>query len=93
MAANRFPAGGVFIYAMMAAGGDLGGSVGPQLVGLITDAVIAAPSSAELAVQLGITVEQLGMKAGMFGGMVFPTAAIFLYFGMLRAEKKRFNKT
>ncbi|MBR6681793.1 MAG: MFS transporter, partial [Clostridia bacterium] len=31
--ADLFPQGGVFIYAMMAAGGDLGASVGPQLVG------------------------------------------------------------
>ena len=30
---SRISMGGVFIYAMMAAGGDLGASVGPQLVG------------------------------------------------------------
>lgn len=31
------PDGGVFFYAMMAAGGDLGASVVPQLVGIVTD--------------------------------------------------------
>lgn len=35
--ANRIPDGGVFFYAMMAAGGDLGASVVPQLVGIVTD--------------------------------------------------------
>jgi fucose permease len=93
VAANRFPAGGVFIYAMMAAGGDLGGSIGPQLVGLITDGVVASPSSAELSARLGITVEQLGMKAGMLSGMAFPAAAIILFFFMVRAEKRRSTKT
>ncbi len=34
VATDRFPSGGVFIFAMMAAGGDLGASVGPQLVEL-----------------------------------------------------------
>lgn len=35
--ADRMPDGGVFFYAMMAAGGDLGASVVPQLVGIVTD--------------------------------------------------------
>ena len=48
-ASSRFPQGGVFIYALMAAGGDMGASVGPQLVGVITDAVMAAPGAAAIA--------------------------------------------
>ncbi len=92
VAANRFPMGGVFIYALMAAGGDLGGSVGPQLVGLITDAVIASPASVGFAEKLGLTAEQLGMKAGMISAMVFPVIAIVLYLIVVRSEKKLFNK-
>lgn len=37
VATDRFPMGGVFIYAMMAASGDLGASVAPQIVGIVTD--------------------------------------------------------
>ena len=76
---ERFPTGGVFIFAIMAAGGDLGASVGPQLVGVITDAVAASPSALSLAQTLGITAEQLGMKTGMLVGMLFPLAAIAVY--------------
>ena len=36
--AERIPTGGVVMYAMMAAGGDIGASVGPQLAGIIADA-------------------------------------------------------
>lgn len=78
-ASGRFPEGGVFIYAMMAAGGDLGASVGPQLVGVITDNVIASPGAASLALSLGLAPEQLGMKMGMLCGMLFPLAGIFVY--------------
>ena len=36
-ATDRIPDSGVFIYAMMAAGGDIGASVGPQLAGIMAD--------------------------------------------------------
>ena len=78
VAADRFPAGGVFIYAMMAAGGDLGASVGPQLVGIVTDAAAAVPALKQWALNLGVEPAQLGMKLGMLVGMLFPLCAIVL---------------
>lgn len=89
VASDRFPTGGVFIYAMMAAGGDLGASVGPQLIGIITDAVIANPSAASLAQRLMLSPEQLGMKLGMLVGMLFPLAAIPLYFHILKTRSQK----
>lgn len=81
--------GGVFVYALMAAGGDLGGSVGPQLVGLITDGVAASPFASELAASLNLTAEQIGMKCGMLVGAVFPLLAIAVFSVMLKTKKKR----
>jgi hypothetical protein len=89
VASGRFPQGGVFIYAMMAAGGDMGASIGPQLVGVITDAVIAAPQASELAARLGVTTEQLGMKAGMLCGMLFPLVAIFVFLHIWKGQKNK----
>ena len=37
MTAASYPSGGVAMFAIMALGGDLGCSVGPQLVGIIAD--------------------------------------------------------
>ena len=88
VAQNCFPSGGVFIFAMMAAGGDLGASVGPQLVGVITDAVSASDAMTELAQTLSITTEQLGMKLGMLVGALFPSVAIFV-FGYIHRRSKR----
>ena len=70
--AEALPFCGVTVYALMAAGGDLGGALGSQLVGVITDGVAAMPRAAELALSMGITPEQLGMKAGMIFSAVFP---------------------
>lgn len=88
VAADRIPTGGVFIYAMMAAGGDLGASIGPQLIGLITDAAIASPAAVALAGQLSLAPEQLGMKAGMLCGMLFPLAAVPVYAYLVKTAKK-----
>lgn len=77
---------------MMAAGGDLGASVGPQLVGVITDGVMAFEKTAGLASSLGLSAEQIGMKLGLLFGMLFPLAAIFLYIamhGISKEENKR----
>ena len=88
VASDRIPDSGVFIYAMMAAGGDLGASIGPQLIGLITDATIASPTLSALAADLFLMPEQLGMKIGMLIGALFPLAAIPVYLHIYRTAKK-----
>lgn len=86
-ATDRFPQGGVFIYAIMAAGGDLGASVGPQLIGVVTDLTIASQKAADFALSLGLTAEQLGMKLGMLVGMLFPLAGCFVYYRIWKKKK------
>ncbi len=86
-AAERIPAGGVFMYAMMAAGGDLGASVGPQLVGMLTDFAMGNPFMTNLARELQMTSEQLGMKLGILAGAVFPLLAIPVYWYIRRGRK------
>lgn len=88
VASDKLPTGGVFIYAMMAAGGDFGASVGPQMVGVITDAVAASSGAAAFAEGLGLTLEQLGMKLGMLFGMLFPLLAVFVYLHIWRSKRR-----
>lgn len=72
MSAARFPAAGTALFAILAVMGDLGCSVGPWLAGLASDGVQAAPHLAQFATQTGLTAEQLGLKAGLLLGTVFP---------------------
>lgn len=90
---ERFPTSGVFIFAMMAAGGDLGASVGPQLLGIVADAVSASALGAELAARLALTAEQIGMKAGMLVGALFPLIAIAVYVKIYRDAQKKKKQT
>lgn len=79
VASERFPKGGVMIYALMAAGGDFGASVVPWLIGFVTDTAMNSGFMISLASDLSLSPEQLGMKLGIFIAMLFPLAAIFTF--------------
>ena len=91
VATDRYPTGGVVVFALMAAGGDLGASVGPQLVGLITDGVAQSTFFCNLASAWGLTIEQLGMKAGMLIGSIFPIVCTLVCLVIWKG--KRNNRT
>ena len=85
------PGVGVAAFALMAAGGDLGASLAPQLMGIVVDAVAAASATETLAQQLAITPEQIGMKAGMLVSSLFPlagTVVVLLMMYRLKREKQ-----
>lgn len=86
---DRIPTGGVVMFALMAAGGDLGASVGPELVGIITDTVAGNPRMLSWAAELGMSGEQLGMKCGLLIGAVFSLIAIPLYVCIFRSKKAK----
>ena len=88
VSSKKLPDGGVFIYAMMAAGGDLGASLVPQAVGVIADSVVSSSASIKLAELLGISVEQLSMKVGLSIGAVVALIAIFLYLYIWKNSKR-----
>ena len=87
VSSEKFSAGGVFIFAMMAAGGDLGAAVGPQLLGVMTDFSIASATVKELAMQYSLEIEQIAMRIGILSGAVFPLLAVpFMW--MITKNKK-----
>jgi len=83
---ERLPGMGVAAYALMAAGGDMGASFGPQLLGAVADRVSAA--GAEQAAALGMTPDQLGLKAAMLLTAVFPLLGAVVVILIMRYFKK-----
>ena len=88
MMEENIPYVGVAAYALMASGGDLGASVAPQLMGIVTDAVSASPLGTRLARQLALTPEQVGLKAGMLACSIFPILGMIVLFFTVRFFKK-----
>ena len=75
-------------YALMAASGDLGASVAPQLMGIVVDNVAASTFGAEMGAKLGMTAEQVGLKAGMLVSAIFPIFGIAIVLVIMRYFKK-----
>lgn len=85
---EKFPQLGVAAYALMAAGGDFGASVAPQLMGAIADTVAASNWAQTMSVSLAMSTEQLGMKAAMVLSSVFPFLGIFLLIYIIHYFRK-----
>lgn len=85
---ENLPGIGVAAYALMAAGGDMGASVAPQLMGSMVDIVSSSSLAVTLGNSLGLTAEQVGMKAGMLLSAVFPLLGIAVVLIAIRFFKK-----
>lgn len=90
---EKFPSVGVAAYALMAAGGDFGGSVAPQLLGAVVDVVSESSMASEIGTLFSLSSEQVGMKAGMLLTALFPLMGIALLFYMKRFFKKQCDKS
>lgn len=88
MMEENIPGAGVAAYALMAAGGDLGASVAPQLMGVIVDKVSVSPLAANLAATAGLSPEQTGMKVAMICSAAFPILGSLVMIYIIRYFKK-----
>ncbi|MBQ7090967.1 MAG: MFS transporter [Clostridia bacterium] len=87
---EKLPAVGVTAYALMAAGGDLGGSVAPQMLGGIVDGVSATEWAHGFS---SLTAEQVGMKVGMLVAVIFPILCFLLLLYMKKYFKNQKNES
>ncbi len=90
MMEEKIPSPGVTAYALMAAGGDLGSSFAPQLMGIVIDGV------SQNAVSAGMSLEaarQVGMKTGMLVSAIFPMIGVIVIFVIMRYFKNNHQKS
>ncbi len=91
MMEEKMPTLGVAAYALMAAGGDLGAALSPQLLGIVTDSVSASTYASELGASLGLTAEQIGLKTGMLVTAIFPVLGAVVMIMAMRYFRKQGN--
>ena len=87
LAGRQFPLAGAWLYAMLAAGGDIGAAVGPYVIGIVADHAAGFPLSAELFPAGTLSAEQVGLRAGLLLGAVFPLGTLLLLLWQRRADK------
>ncbi len=86
---EKIPAAGVAAYALMAAGGDFGASVAPQMLGIVVDNISLTEWAELLGNALSLTPEQVGFKAGMLVAAVFPVFGVLLLAYMKKFFKEK----
>lgn len=85
---ENMPNLGVAAYALMAAGGDMGASVAPQLMGVVVDGVSQSNFALSLSQKLSITPTEVGMKAGMLVSSLFPLFGIVVVILLVKYFRK-----
>jgi Major Facilitator Superfamily. len=89
LTAKRCPTGGTALFAILALAGDAGCSIGPWLCGVVSDAVISSAKGAEMAQNMGLKLEQVGLKAGLLATSVFP---LVMMIGVFIMKEKKVQK-
>ena len=89
MMEENIPGAGVTAFALMAAGGDLGASVAPQLLGAVTDWVSAGPAADRMGQILSVSAQQAGLKTGMLVCSVFPILGTIVVLCLIAYFKKQ----
>ncbi len=87
---EKIPSPGVAAYALMAACGDFGASVAPQLMGIVVDNVAINNFATTISQSTGMTAEEIGLKVGMLISSLFPIVGVgvVLYIKRYYAKKK-----
>ncbi len=88
MMEEQIPNVSVAAFALMAASGDMGASLAPQLLGIVTDKVSASGFAEKLSLTLNLSTEQIGLKAGMLVTALFPILGAVTVFFIMRHFKK-----
>jgi len=84
---ENVPAVGVAAYALMAAGGDFGASIGPQGLGILVDNISITQLAGTVGSKLALTSEQVGFQVGMLCAAIFPILGVILLMYMKKFFK------
>ena len=77
LSAATFPKGGTAMFGILAIFGDIGAAIGPWMAGLTSDLAQTSNRLVTLGSSYGLNAEQLGLKTGLFVGMLFPLILLF----------------
>jgi MFS family permease len=72
MAAAQFPKGGTAMFGILAIFGNLGGSVGPWLTGVVSDLGQRSAWVQQWSTSRGFSIEQAGLRMGLLAAVIFP---------------------
>lgn len=85
LASKTYPKGGTAMFAVLALAGDVGCSIGPGIVGIISNNKTIINKFSYIISNNDII--QIGLKAGIFFAIIFPMLMFIILFMLRRSEK------
>ena len=79
----------VSAYALMAAGGDMGAAIVPQLVGVVSDKFALSEIALKFSGFFNISSEQFGMRCGIITAAIFPLLGTIVILYMKKYFKNK----
>ncbi len=89
---ERYPLAGAWMFAILAAAGDVGAAVAPWLTGRVVEISLKAQVTGLFAEWLGIFKEQAAIRLGLLAATIFPLIAFFTHLALQRLSKKQDTK-
>lgn len=92
LGARRLPGSGTAMFALFALAGDVGCTAGPNVIGIISEAITKSGVSFDSGIFAGDSTT-LGMKLGMMFACIFPIIAIVICIILVRMKNKEIIKS
>ncbi len=87
IATERYPLAGAWMFAILAAAGDIGAAAGPWMTGMVAEKTMGMQAVIDFSAKLGVSAEQLGIRMGILTAVIFPALAMVCHVAL----KKRQN--
>ncbi len=91
LSSEKFPTAGAWMFAILAAAGDIGGAAGPYLTGLIADTSANSSFLTNLALSFSIEPSQIGIRLSLLVAAIFPilTLGCHIILKKMKTKEKR----
>ncbi len=84
--AEKYPLAGAWLFAILAAAGDIGAAVGPFTAGLVTDLTRSLPVAANLAASVGLNADQFAIRAAILLASIFPALTMYCHWVLRKRQ-------
>lgn len=88
VSAERYPMAGAWLFAILAAAGDIGAAVGPYLTGFVVDHSIASELISKIATIFATTPEQAAIRLGFLAAAIFPAITLVCHIVLKKMKAK-----
>lgn len=85
--AAKYPLAGAWMFAILAAAGDIGAALGPFTTGVVTDLVRAMPSISTWAAAARLSPDQFALRSAILLAAAFPALTLYAHW-MLRKKQR-----